>query len=69
MVLPLPVVSKVLRIWETVRAVGWDAASQMMVGTFTGWECEFLGEAVAMMSQADRAAEREEQIKLWTGNR
>jgi len=68
-VFPLPVVSRFLRIWDVIRAVGWESASQLARATFTGWECEFLGEAVAMMSAADRAAEREEMIDLWRPSR
>lgn len=60
--LPLPAVRKALRLWRLVRAAGWPAAERLSDATFTGWEVEFLGVALGMLSDADRAAERDEHV-------
>lgn len=59
---PLPVVQKAIRTWRVVKAVGWDGARDLHDATFRGWEVAFLGLALGMLSEADREAERADQV-------
>lgn len=61
---PLPVCAAAIRVWRVVRAVGWDGARDLVPATFRGWEVEFLGIALGMLADADRDAERQDQVGL-----
>lgn len=52
-----------MRVWEIVDGVGWAAAQRLCYATFTGWEVEFLGKAVAMMSREARTQRRMDEAR------
>lgn len=61
---PLPLCGSAIRVWAVVRAVGWQGACDLVSATFRGWEVEFLGLAMGMLAEADRDAERQDQVGL-----
>lgn len=44
--------------------MGFEGALRVGQGTFAGWEVEFLGQALGMLADAHRDAERADQVGL-----
>lgn len=56
-------------VHRVVRGAGWEAAVALCDGTWAGWEAEFLGAALGILSDLDRDRALLDQHRLLFGAR
>ena len=61
---PTALTDRILRVWGVVDAAGWQAARELCDETFSGWECDALGQGLAMIHEAAAAARAERDAGL-----
>lgn len=62
---PLPIVSRLLSVARYVSAFGLDAALEIGLGAWEGWERDFLFDGLVLVAEHERDARMIAQAALW----